>query len=201
LATLIPYLAGEEAAPAAEHALGVIQSAGDDLTTVNFLETVALHLPGEILNKGLAAAMMISDDGFRARSLAALAPRLSGDLKMQAEKAARDFEDQRYRTLVLIALGLDVSEEVPSHDLSTAGTAEDKTVELLFSAQDYERLRSEHRRTAASRLWDELRHQRRQDLLQFCSQPEVFRPTYFSTDTLSRIARDIIDICGKWDWS
>ena len=90
------------------------------------LEEMAPYLEGDLLQKGLDAALAISEDDYRAKALAALAPRLDDKIKAEIAdrelKHAQTIRDDQVRGYVIGNLAPILSKE-QVHQILQAATA------------------------------------------------------------------------------
>ncbi len=163
---------------------------GAQTITTNFLRlrtrmlaVVAPHLPSaarrmQTLANRLMAARAIGDERSRAKALVALLPHLTGTaqkLTFQAGlTAAQAIKNDVNRAHALATLLSNTRNRAPLL----------KAIHLAMS--DY--------------LWNHLQHEKREAVLQFCADPELFAPPILSPDTLAAIAGHIIEICTEWEW-
>ncbi len=178
------------------------------------LVALASHLAGELRAEGLAAARAIGDEVFRAEALAALAPHLAGELREQALAeglaAARAIGDKKYRARALAALAPHLAgalrEQALAEGLAAARASGEEgyraqalAVSLPYVSDSIACLRA-IRHAMADQLWKNLADRTREDVLEFCTDEELFTPPILGADTLAAIARHIIEICQHWEW-
>lgn len=148
------------------------------LTSIMAVTSLRPEVRALVVQSALAAAGAIRDEDSRARTLAALAPQLSGE-----EKAS------------VLAQALAAAGAIRNEDSRARALAA-----LVCRVQDKGTFPGEIRLAATQCLWSNLRHQGRENLLSFCSETELFRPSVFDTHILSRIAGAVIEICTEWRW-
>jgi hypothetical protein len=155
---------------------------------------------------GLAAALALQEEEYRARALAALAPQLSGELLQVGLAAALAIQDEWSRARALAALAPQLSGELLQAGLAAALALQDEgsraralAAFVAFGHKNAAFLQ-QIRQALAETLLFRLQEQPRSAVLAFCANRTLFAPPIVPTEILADISESIIEICGAWEW-
>ena len=124
------------------------------------------------------AALGIGGEEGRALLLAIIAPQLTGEARTQARKAG-------------LAAALAIKDEENRLWMLNA---------YLTVTSDLAAVLCDARQTIADHLLKNLATSRRERVLQFCANRDLFAPPFFDQDTLAAIAGHIVEVCEEWRW-
>jgi len=213
LASLIPYLAGDERENALAEALETTRAFVWPGYKAEALAALAPHLIGDMQAEGLAIALTIEWEMYRAKALAALAPHLIGALRLKVLTEALTIEDEYWRVKILAALlphlDGDVRESALAKGLSatraiksTRGQAE-ALITLLpyFTSTLAQQLQHEYQIVILMALRS-CENSEREHLLKLVADKTVFNldALILTPQAIMRIAEAVIDFCQRWRW-
>jgi hypothetical protein len=120
LAALAPQLRGKARAQAVKQGVAAALAITDENgAQAEALVALASQLNGELLERGLAAALDLEEE-YQARALVALAPRLAGEILQQGLAAAKGVKDPYDRAAALAALAPQLAGEARTDALERA---------------------------------------------------------------------------------
>ncbi len=173
LTTLAPHLPPEQQAAILQHTLDATLAIADERERGEALTALAHHLPHNLLTRALDTALNMADERLRAHVLAAFAPQLPGELVTRVLDAALIFAPGLARAKALRAL-----------------TSKVATSPFLLRTI---------RQDIVGYMWN-LREDLRSNVLALCEPASPIMPPVLSSEILSVMAEDIIDVCEHWRW-
>ncbi len=205
LAALAPQLPAEQQPIVLQQALDAALSITSEWSRADALAALAPQLTGAMPQQALDAALTITDEWSRAVALVALAPQLTGAMLARALEAALSITSESSRADALAALAPQLPDELlpraSNAPLNMApGLARAVAVRVfLGSKRALPAIVPTIRRDIVQHVWN-MRNGPRHKVLALCEPASPIMPPVLSSELLSLMAEDIIDICENWHW-